>query len=465
MIGLIFKKELKELFRSAKVVWMLAGIVALLVLALYNGNAYYVNHSTMLKESQEITYKQFISQGDKNPHLGAHFGFYAYKPTADLAMIENGIEDYTGNSFYLEPHKRGVVKFKEISDATGLRSFGFLNIGYLAEFILPLFIFLICHNIFSKEWENGTIKMLMSTKAATKQIFLGKLCSCLFLVLCIVAFITITSLILFWKQNSSVSFGQVLPVFGFYMLGLITFSVMMTIIGVSVSLLTKSSSLSLILLSGFWLIGVFLLPRLSAELSKNVHPAVTSLEFENKTFDQKQYGMGNEGHKDSRREKLLQRTLRQYKVNKIEDLPVFFIPITIEFFEESDGIVMDKAYQLVDDNEVKQDRLVMAGAWLSPFFAFRDFSMRITATDMKTHNDFTQKAESHRRRIGVIVDDYYQNHTVAGNDFWKTVPQFTYKAPGIGWRLGNAVNPMLILACWMLFAIGLMILTYRKMTV
>jgi len=466
MIRLIFKKELKELFRTSKVVWMLAGIIVLMILALYNGNSYYENHSKLIKASQEMTYQQFISQGDKNPHLGAHFGFYAYKPTADMAMIENGIEDYTGNSFYLEPHKRGVVKFREISDATGLRSFGFLNIGYLTEFILPLFIFLICHNIFSKEWENGTIKMLMSAKATARQIFAGKLLSCLSLVLALVLLIAVSSLLLFVKENDATGLmTRILPAFGFYLLGLTLFAVMMTIIGVSISLLTKSANLSLIVLSGFWLVGVFLVPRLAGELSKTVNPSMTSLEFENKTFDEKQYGIGSEGHKDVRREKLLQETMKKYHVSSIEDLPVFFIPITIEFFEESDGVVMDRAYDAVDATQAKQDRLVLNSAWLTPFLAFRDFSMRMTATDMDTHNDFTAKAEIHRRKIGVIVDEYYQKKTVAGNSFWKTVPQFAYTAPGLAWRLTNASNSIFILLGWTVFSICLMVYAYRKMTV
>jgi ABC-2 type transport system permease protein len=84
---------------------------------------------------------------------------------------------------------------------------------------------------------------------------------------------------------------------------------------------------------------------------------------------------------------------------------------------------------------------------------------------MDTHNDFTAKAENHRRKIGVIVDEYYQKHTVAGNSFWKTVPQFAYTAPGLGWRLGNAANSIFILLGWTVFAICLMVYAYRKMTV
>jgi ABC-2 type transport system permease protein len=463
MIRIIFRKELKEIFRTSKIGWLIAGLLVLTALSIYNGYAYYNTHSQLLKESQEVTYQQFISQGNKNPHLGAHFGFYAYKPTADLAMIDNGIEDYTGNSFYLEPHKRGIIKFREVTDATSLKSFGFFNLAYLVQFIFPLFVFLICHNIFSKEWENGTIKMLLSSRAGKFQLYAGKLLACLSVIFLIIAIIVIAALVLLVTGSGSVR--AVLPSFLVFVMGLCVFAVIMTSVAVSVSLLTRSAALSLVILSGFWLTGVFLIPRLSAEISKQVYPATTSIAFDHNTFNEMQYGVNGEGTKDHRRALLLKRTLEQYHVDSIEQLPVFFIPITIEYFEESDGKVMDRAYSAVEQNQARQDALVRTLALFSPFLAFRDFSMHMTATDMNTHNDFAEKAEAHRRKIGVMVDEFYQHHTEATNDFWKTVPQFKYEAPGMGMRLAAAAGAMMVLFCWVLGAVGLMIFSYRKMSV
>lgn len=464
MIRLLIKKELKEIVRTSNMSWLLMGMVVLVVLALYNGYAYYVSHAQLLSESQQTTYQQFISQGDKNPHLGAHFGFYAYKPTADLALLDNGIDDYTGNSFYLEPHQRGIVRFKEASDATGLRSFGFLNVGYFVQFILPLFIFLISHNIFAKEWENGTIKIVLSTRVSARQLFVGKLLACLVLVGAILGLVSLIPLGLLLAQYG-VSVLSLLPTYGVYVAGLCVYAGLLTILGVSVSLLTRSSALSLIVLAGFWLMGVFLVPRLAGELSRKVYPAMTSIDFDNRTFREKQYGVNKEGTKDERREQLADRTLKQYGVKRLEDLPVFFIPITVEYFEESDGQVMDRAYGTIESTENRQDQLVLASALLSPFLAFRDLSMHLTATDMNTHNDFAQKAEVHRRKVGVLVDAFYQNHTVATNNFWKTIPQFSYQAPGLGWRLHNAVGSLAILAIWTVISVGLMIGAYRRIRV
>jgi ABC-2 type transport system permease protein len=463
MIRLLIRKELTELLRTTKVTWLLLGLAALLGLALYNGYAYSTTRSAFLRESQQTTYKQFISQGDKNPHLGAHFGFYAYKPTADLALVDNGLEDYTGNSFYLEPHQRGVVKFREVSDATGLRSFGFLNVGYFAQFILPLFIFLLTHSIFAKEWENGTIKMVLSTRVRARQLFAGKLLACGLLVGMLVAVLTLGALALLLTQNGLAGLGRLLPTYGCYVGGLLLYALLLTVLGVAVSLLARNSALALVVLAGFWLVGVFLVPRLASELARRAHPSITAVEFDDQTFRDKEYGVGNEGTKDYRRTLLEQRTLAQYHVKRLEDLPVFYIPITIEYFEETDGQVMDRAYAAIGRNEARQNQLVLASAMLSPFLAFRDFSLHLTATDMNTHNDFAQQAEAHRRRVGVVVDAFYQKNTVASNNFWKTVPQFAYAAPGLGWRLANAAAPLAILLGWLVAAGALAALAYRRL--
>lgn len=465
MLRLIVQKELRELRRTAQVGWLLAGVALLVGLALYNGYAYYTTRGEFLRASQRVTYQQFISQGDKNPHLGAHFGFYAYKPTADLALLDNGLEDYTGSSFYLEPHQRGIVKFREVSDATALRSFGFLNIGYFAQFILPLFIFLITHGIFAKEWENGTIKMVLSAQVSARQLLAGKLLAAGVPVLAVLALLVGVPLGLLARQPGALGAGGLLPAYLCYVGGLGVYALTLTVLGVSVSLLTRSSALALVVLAGFWLVGVFLVPRLTGELARRAYPAITAVAFDDQTFRDKQYGVGDEGTKDQRRARLAQRTLARYHVKRLEELPVFFIPLTIEEAEESDGRVMDRAYAAIEGNEARQNRLVLASALLSPFLAFRDFSLHLTATDMNTHREFARQAEAHRRRMGEVVDAFYQKNTVAGNDFWQTVPQFAYAAPGLGWRLANAAGSVALLLAWLLAALGLLALAYRRVRV
>jgi ABC-2 type transport system permease protein len=463
MLRLLIGKELRELRRTTNVAWLLAGLGLLLGLAFYNGYTYYTTRSAFLRESQRTTYAQFISQGDKNPHLGAHFGFYAYKPTADLALLDNGVEDYTGNSFYLEPHQRGEVKFREVSDATALRSFGFLNVGYFAQLLLPLFVFLLTHNLFSKEWENGTIKLVLSSRLRAGQLVAGKLLAAGVVVGAVVALLALGPLALLAAHLGPAGLAPLLPTYACYVAGLLLYAALLTGLGGAVSLLARSSALALVVLAGFWLLGVFLVPRLAGELAQRIHPPTTAVAFDDDTFRAMQYGVGGQGTKDERRTALADSVMAHYKVQRLEDLPVFFVPITIEFFEESDARVLNRAYAAIERTETRQNQLVQLSALLSPFLAFRELSLHLTATDLATHRDFANHAEAHRRHVGEIVDAFYQQHTVAGNAFWRTVPQFAYTAPGLGWRLRHAAGPLALLLGWALATGGLLALGVRRL--
>jgi len=71
--------------------------------------------------------------------------------------------------------------------------------------------------------------------------------------------------------------------------------------------------------------------------------------------------------------------LARYHVRRLEDLPVYFIPVTIEAAEESDGRVMDQAYAAIERNEAQQNRLVPLSALLSPFLLGFRFKARAAA--------------------------------------------------------------------------------------
>ncbi|GAB3281272.1 DUF3526 domain-containing protein [Larkinella harenae] len=465
MIYLLIRKEFKEIFRASTMTWLFGGVLVLLGLAIYNGFTYHHTRQQVLSVSQEITYQQFINQGDKNPHIGAHFGFYAFKPAADLGMIDNGLEPFTGNSFYLEPHKRGIVKYKEVSDSTALRSFGFLNIGFFIQFLLPLFIFLICHSSFSKEWENGTIKILLNSNITKGQLIAGKLAACLLIVFTILLLTAGAGFLLLTKENQTADFRHLLGTFLLYMLGASVFALLMTLIACATSLLTRSSVLSLVYLCGFWLLGLFLIPRLAGEISKNIYPPITSVEFEDGTFAEKTYGVGREGTKDERRAMLRDSIMRAYKVARIEDLPVYFIPISIEYFEESDGRVMDRWYSRIDENDARQKKVVTQSSVLSPFIAFRDISMHLCGSDMDTHHNFAESAETHRRRVGELVDDFYQHHTVATKAFWQTIPRFHYVFPAVSYRLQKSLFSIGVISVWLLASLLLLYYSYKTLKV
>jgi ABC-2 type transport system permease protein len=75
-------------------------------------------------EAQESARKQWLGQGDKNPHSAAHYGSFAFRPKSTFSFLDFGTDTYTGTSVQLEAHKQNDILFSQAQDATVLLRFG-----------------------------------------------------------------------------------------------------------------------------------------------------------------------------------------------------------------------------------------------------------------------------------------------------------------------------------------------------
>ncbi|MBS9773700.1 MAG: DUF3526 domain-containing protein [Tenacibaculum sp.] len=449
MIKYIIKKELNDIVRNKRILFFLGIIIFLTVIALYNGKLYLNSHSHMFGKAQKESYEQFVNQGEKNPHSGAHYGFYAFKPISLMSALERGIDEYLGTVFWMEAHKQGEVKVKEINDSSSLRRLGFLNIGYILQFIIPLFIFVLTYSIFSKEWENGTIKMLLSTKIDIKHLFIAKFIATFIIILVVVSFILIISALMFcinnYGQNVIDFFANIVTLFLF----LILFYSSLLLIGISISLWLKKSSTSLITLVAFWLVGVFLVPRFSSEIANNIYPNITSIKFDEQVKYYSQNGLDGKTTYKKRSKKMLQDVLKKYNVKSEKELPINFSGYRIQKSEEYSAKIFDKCFGDVFNNFKKQNAFVKYSSVFSPFIAFRDLSMSIAGTDLNSHLSFTKKTEEHRRIIQKIINDYYEKNSIANINLWKSVPQFKHNTFSLVSRLKNSGLSIAVILVWL----------------
>ncbi len=90
--------------------------------------------------AQEMTQKQWLSQGEKAPHSAAHYGVYAFKRQMPLAFIDRGVEAYTGVAVWLEAHKQNDFRYRPAQDQTALARFGELTAALVLQILLPLLI-------------------------------------------------------------------------------------------------------------------------------------------------------------------------------------------------------------------------------------------------------------------------------------------------------------------------------------
>ena len=120
-----------------------------LFLTAYSAISSISNYTTQnsLREAHQIKARaSWEANPDKHPHRMAHFGTFAFRISPPLSIFDNGIENYIGNTVFLEAHQQNSVNFSEATFSTGVLRFGELSLAFLLQIILPLILFFIGFN-------------------------------------------------------------------------------------------------------------------------------------------------------------------------------------------------------------------------------------------------------------------------------------------------------------------------------
>lgn len=450
MIKLIYLKELMDILRSQRFRLIAAGFALISFLALFNGVQYYQSSNETAKTAADASYRQWLEQGEKNPHSGAHYGFYAYKPNPLMSVMDRGAVDFLGNVVWLEAHNQNEVKNPAAADGGALLRMGQLTLGFVLQCILPLILILLSYNQFTKETENGTLKLLLSTRISLRQLFAAKFLASYSVALVLlvpvlgIALGTMSSL-----DSSENWWSDVVPSFLYLTGSLMIFYALVTLISVSVSLRVSTSAVALVSLAGFWLIGVFLVPRFGSILAQEIYPTATSFEFDEQIALLKEKGVDGHGAPN---QDLVAQTLKKYGVDSLSQLPVNFAAISLQVGEENAAAVYDVVYADLFGQFRKQEVWLRYVGLLSPFQAFRNLSMAVSGTDAHEHLRFANQAEDHRRMIQKTLNTYYETNTTGNETLWRSVPNFGYQKSSILERLTLVRLDALVLGIWLMLS-------------
>ena len=84
--------------------------------------------------------EQWVSQGSKHPHSGAHFGTAVFRQRLPLEVLEQGIVSFSGSIFPLVTHARDFPIDLPIESTTALTRYGELSPGVIGLAVLSLMI-------------------------------------------------------------------------------------------------------------------------------------------------------------------------------------------------------------------------------------------------------------------------------------------------------------------------------------
>ncbi len=138
-------------------------------------------------------------------------------------------------------------------------------------------------------------------------------------------------------------------------------------------------------------------------------------------------------------------------MTKVEDLPVYWTALRMQKLEDMDHEAFELHHWGLRDTYLAQRRAQDAFGVVSPALPLASLSMGLSGTDLLHQGSFTLAAETHRRNMIEIVNNYLAEQAVAFNKkkqqggdnmsgdrifvadeaFFQTVPVFTYAPPDL----------------------------------
>lgn len=472
MIGAIARKELLVLRRDGRVLALVGLIGALALLALLTAWATHVKHEEQVRQSQAEDSAAFLQQGAKPSHSAAHFGRMAYKPPAALAIFDPGAAPYLGQVIWLEAHRQDPAMFRPAEDAPELSRLADLSIAGVLMSQLPLLIFVMGHGVFAWERERGTLRQVVASGAGHGNIFAGKLIAvggvgvCIALV--VIAVATATAILTGEGDSTLDTISRATGLF----IGFAVYACACAGIALLVSALTRTATASLLILLTLWAVSIVVMPRIAASAADVLHPTPDSGSFWTEASEAIQANRPRRGSEALRQieQEVIGRALgRELAPSEVPELNR--AALGLEISEVLGAQVYTQAYEALYATYDRQRKSRRALSALSPAIALSHWSSALAGTDVDAHRHFADAAEQQRRQlIRKINEDMMVNGAgkaydyLASADFWRTVPDFGYRAPSAAFAMRSALIELVLLLAWAALAVGAAWLVARRQT-
>lgn len=475
-IFLIAKDELRYWQRS-KTAW-----IVLLLLLMASISAAVVSsvedtaRAKVRQQQQEESDAIFQAQPDRHPHRMVHYGHYVYRTDSPLAVIDSGIDSMVGTSIFLEGHRQNTATFTAARETGLLARFGNFSPGFTLQTLVPLLLIICGFATITREKENKTLFQLIGQGVSSNKIVLGK--SLALWLVALVALIPLLVLGISASAGNSFGFRQSLNIMT---LGYLAYLCIWVFMIVSISAFMRTSSQSLSLLLGLWIVAVVLIPRLAGAYANTAIPSPSQIETNLRIAEAMRQQGDSHNFEDDAFIDLRTVTLAEYGVEIIEELPFNYRGLVAVRGEEADTEVLRKFSEERMAREVGQKNASDSFSWLSPTMGMRAFSMALAGTALQDHHHFLRAAEDYRfnmvqtfNRLQMteltLEADLARNESALSNQRtrldssnWSEMPVFELHPLNHDQRWLAASQAGLSLGIWLFFAFLVLLLAARRL--
>ena len=467
---LIARKEIKIALRERLIVSLGLIIILLLGVALYAGYVAYQQQQAIIKQTQAEKRQEWLNQGDKHPHIAAHYGTFVFKPKTALSLFDFGLDAFTGTSVYLEAHHQHEFMFRPAQDHSSMIRFGELSAALVLQILVPLLIIFLAFASFTRERESGTLKLLMSQGISFRTLSWGKIVAYGIMLAAILlpfvlglVLLSVSSIRQDTIPDIAVRTILLALIYGVYLFLFIAFSVW-------VSLRSSTGRNALLTLLTGWIFLAILMPKTVANLSESFYTLPSMREFKAQIDKDKLNGLDGQTPRSVRMANLEKEYLEKFEVDSVQQLPFNFEGVSMQAGEEYGNKIYDYHLNKLRKIFHQQNRMGSIASLFNPFLAVQHLSMALSGTDMHTFIHFEEKVEEYRRKlIRKMNNDMAENSRYgdfygyeAGGDLWQEIADFSYQTPTAGDLLRFYYLEILSLFLWVSLVLLLLHIANRK---
>lgn len=410
--------------------------------------------------------KEWDTQSAKDPHSGGHFGTYVVKPGGPVGWFDPGVEPYLGSIAFLEAHVRNEFIHRPAAEMTSARHFGYFSPAFLLQTLAPLLTILFCFSSFAGDRESGVLRQALATGVHPLLLVGGKILGTLAGVAALMAPSLVAAWWLMQGGGGSPDASRLLALtlgYGLYLLAIANLTVW-------VSSIAPKSQVALAAMITFWIATTFVLPRTISDLAASRSPLPSKAAFAHRVAQETLNGIDGHDPLDSRRAALLESTLKKYKVNRIEDLPVNFDAIALQASEDYTSALYKREFDQAAAQLESQASFVRSTTLFAPYLAIRNWSMSVAGTDFAHHRRYSEAVEGYRQFLIRRLNEDMANNSRTGDygyfvesEYWEQVPSFEYEEPSLRWSVQSTSGQLGVLALWSLVSAGLCLLSAPRL--
>ncbi|MBM0105899.1 DUF3526 domain-containing protein [Steroidobacter sp. S1-65] len=446
------RSELRQMLRDGRVRVALLTLLALFATTLAVGSAQQARYDSNVREAVKADRSIWERQGARNPHSVAHFGQYAFKPAGAISLFDPGLTPWLGTALWMEAHYQNTAAYRAIDDQVAPTLISNLSAAFVLQYLAPLLLIFLGYALIARERERHTLKLVLANGASLRAWAGGKF----FSLLTVAAALWLPSLALVAIADSSDERARSVML----VLAYAAYLIMLCALTLAVSAKARTARSALLALLCGWVVMALVIPRVAAVVAERAAPSADAGQFWRDVRAALRQGVSGHDPADAREKALLEKTLAEYGVTRVEDLPVSFAGIALQAGEEHGNEVFDHFYTQLRAAEERQRTVLRLASLVSPWIALRGLSSGIAGTDAQHHSHYVQAAENYRRELQRYLNgNVTQNAKGKDSDYqadaltWRQTPVFSYRTPTFRELGADYLPDALLLLAWIVLSI------------